>query len=193
MSKLKEIMKKLQENKEITVIDIETKNYHPERDGFWSETCNIIIAPNTSIFDAKKLQEFMMNLVPTLEPTQVSEFYSYPSELYFGKLFFDEDIGNERVIKIFTITDEDYRQRADFTMGELKRGKHIIDRTKSLRRRTWVNPYPCREIARSAKQGSNVYWINYNEYQCPNPCDVKSECPYIALRSLISRIKKAVS
>lgn len=159
MSKLTHVRNALHGNPNIVIVGAPEQNYLPGRDGFWSHTVNFHVAPKTGgVYTAKELQTLIMSLIPGLEPTQQDGFREWGGEMEFGKLYFDEDIGDEAVRHEIILTDEEL-----FSSGGFVDGKRIIERTQKVRRRTWVRLFPNAQIAAAALKGKNEYRIPTSE------------------------------
>ena len=159
MSKFTHIRKTLQDNPNITIVGAPERNYLPGRDGEWSHTVDFHVTPKTGgVYTAKDLQALMMSLVPGLEPTYQDDFRELDREMWFGRLYFDEDIGTEDVSHEIVLTDEDM-----FSSGGFIDGKRIIERTEKVRRRTWVRLFPNAQIATAALKCENKYLIYKSE------------------------------
>jgi len=143
MSKLTLIRHTLEKNPNVTIVHVDEKNYLPERYMRFSHTVDFWIAPKTGLYTADELQDFMMELVPEgLKPTTVNNFRQYNGDLSFGRLYFDEKIGEERTItkKILTLSDEELLNVAGFVDG--KRASIDTEVTEEYRRSTSVRPFP---------------------------------------------------
>ncbi len=159
MSKLSTVKKALEENQKIVIVAVEDQNYLPYRDGYWSHTVNICIAPKSGMYEASDLQELMMSLVPTLKFTCKDDFRDGRDELEYGKLYFDETIGTEVIRRELTLTEE------DATCKEFTDGKLIIEETRNIERRTWVRLYPDEKIAAKALEGFDEYRISRDKLE----------------------------
>lgn len=157
MSKLQIVRKALFSNADITVIDIKTENYLPYDHNGWSETISIVVAPKKGIYDPGKLQELMLQLIQGLEPTCKDDFHSCGKDIRFGRLYFDETIGEEKIHREVVIADNDLLLKP---LDGFTEGKCVTDETHELRRRTWVRLYPNGRIAVQAAMGANEYGID---------------------------------
>lgn len=111
---------------------------------------NFYVAPKAGIYDISinmsiiKLQDFMMSLIPGLEPNKIDNFkideLFRGDMIYFGKLWFDEEFG-EGVTEIH-LGDED-----TFLIKELGNGHNIFRQKRKLLRRIFVRLYPNFQIA----------------------------------------------
>jgi hypothetical protein len=126
------------------------------------------------VYTAKELQALMMSLVPELEPTSKDNFREWDSEMEFGKLYFDEDIGTEAVRHEIVLTDEDMFSSSGFIDG-----KQIIELTEKVQRRTWVRLFPNAQIAVAALEGENECRIPKNEL--------------VKYRGIVARLASALS
>jgi hypothetical protein len=137
------------------------------------------VAPKDGLYTAEELQDFMMGLVPEgLQPTCKDDFRQYDKNSYlsFGKLYFDEKVGEERRItkRILTLTDEELLNVAGFVKGEQTIDKDV---TQEYTRRTWVRPFPNESFARDVLDGK----LEYSEYQA-KPSDLKRYQPNLLQR-----------
>ncbi|MFA6423800.1 MAG: hypothetical protein WCV83_00625 [Candidatus Magasanikbacteria bacterium] len=157
MNKLSQVREALEGNTSIVVVNCCDINYIPHRDGYWSQTMSFVVAPKEGIFEAERLQSFMMSLVPGLEPTMVDQFRDAGDLMDFGKLYFDEDIGTEQVRREITLTDESL-----FGMDGFTNGKRVILEKLQVQRRTWVRLFPSEAVARACLEGTvpSKYSIN---------------------------------
>lgn len=161
MSKLEEVRKALFGNAAIVVIDIQTNKFDPDRSGYHQETVDFTVAPKKGIYDADKLQELMMKLVPGVSLTCKDDFRSSGESMQFGKLYFDENIGEEKMRREITITDKTLLSNPP---AGFENGKKIIEQTSVLERRTWVRLYPNARIALKATQeGEHEYSIEFDK------------------------------
>lgn len=107
----------------------------------WLETVDIIVAPIKPIYDPKKLNLFMDELVPNLTRSAKDEasHRDKTSNFELGKLYFDETLGIvKREIKITTTAIEPTAlERSGVQIGE----SHKTEEER-LKRRTWVRVYP---------------------------------------------------
>jgi len=140
-TKLQRIREALASNQDATVVRVEEHNYLPHRKGYFNHTIDFYVAPAEGLYTAHELQEFMMNLVPELETTSVDVFWDYDESISFGKLYFDESIGLEKIVTHTEakITDPELANSEGFTDGYRKTYEDV---TQDLRRRTWVRVYP---------------------------------------------------
>ena len=146
MSKLTVVRQSLEANPDVVIVHVDDQKYFPNKDGYWSQKVDYIVAPRRRLYTADELQEFMMGLVPDLQPTSVDSFRQYGNTLRFGLLYFDEKVGEEE--RVLTLTAEDLlnSNTSDFVNG--KRTS-----TEDLLRRTWVRPYPNKAFARDVIEG----------------------------------------
>ncbi len=142
MSKLAIVRSSLQVNTNIQIVAVDERTYFPEPHGYWTHTVDFIVAPNTGIYAAPKLQEFMLALMPALPPTSVDKFYDWDTTMELGKLYFDEDLGKETITHNLVLTESDF-----LPMGSVEDGKTCFERERKIQRRTWVRVYPDVEIA----------------------------------------------
>jgi len=148
MSKLSIIRKSLEEDPEVVIAKVFERNYLPGRIGYWSHTMDFWVAPKNGLYTAGELQEFMLSLVPKgLGPTLIDNFSQHgeKSVLDFGKLYFDEQIGEEKVTRTCTLTDKELLNVSGFVDG-----KTTIEETQPYVRRIWVKPFPDEAFVRYA-------------------------------------------
>ncbi len=156
MSKLTQVRKALEDNPSITIVGAPERNHLPSRDGYWSHTVDIYVAPKTDgVYTVEGLQTLMMSLVPELEQTCKDNFSEGDYSMSFGMLYFDEVIGTEAVRREMVLSDEDMFSSDGFTDGKL-----IIEYVNDVKRRTWVRLFPNVEIATVALLGENQYEIS---------------------------------
>jgi len=164
MSKLETVRKALEGNPEVVVVDLKTRNHFPGRDGYFTQTADFLVAPTVGLYTAEALQRFMHSLVSGLEPTTQDAFSQYKDTLEFGKLYFDEKIGEERVVTraAHTMTDSEFTSAIDITEGGLEniyglndQGVLVINtgKTTDHLRRTWVSPFPTEQFVRDLLEG----------------------------------------
>lgn len=161
------IRKALEANPKIVIVTVKEKsylpNYSPGRDGKWSHVVDFWVAPKEGLYEYYKLQEFMLDLIPDLAPTSQENFQkrildedsNWP--MGFGSLYFDEKIGEERVIRdsILTLRDEDMLNIEGLVDGAIKIHS---DKIRECLRRTIVSPFPDERLARDELQGkSRIY------------------------------------
>ena len=140
MSKLTTVRKSLETNSEAVIAKVFEKNYLFERNGYLSHTMDFWVAPKNGLYTVKELQEFMISLVPNgMEPTERFDFRqcNSESELELGKLYFEENIGQEKVKRICTITDEELLNVSGFVDGE-----KTIEEVRPYKRIIGVLPFP---------------------------------------------------
>lgn len=162
MSMLKEVKGDLYANKGIVIVDIQVASHIPDRDGYWSETVNIIVAPKKGIYEVDKLQLLMEQLVPSVGYTCKDSFRGGGGNISFGKLYFDENIGLEKKYVCREIMLDDEGLLAKNLHGFIE-GKCLIETRENivLRRRTWVCLYPNVQIAlQVVNDGKDKYSIN---------------------------------
>jgi hypothetical protein len=159
MTKLRQVLRALENSQDITIIRTEERNHLPNKYMGWSHTVDFIVAPKTTgVYSASKLQSLMMSLVPGLEPSTFDIFNDLGADLRFGKLYFDEEIGTLHVRREALLTDEDL-----FAFDGFVEGKKVIESDDVLKRRIWVRLYPDVQIATDAQRDGNEYMIKKNE------------------------------
>lgn len=151
--KLAKVKRALNSNNDVVIVNVEEKIHLPERDGFWSHTVDFWVAPKKGLYTADELQNFMIKLIPDLEPSSKDDFREDPYRITFGKLYFDEKIGEERVTtkRVITLTDEKLFDLA----GGFPDGKKTIETNEvfDYKRRIWVRLYPNEKFARDVLDG----------------------------------------
>ncbi len=159
MTKLDRIREELYANNDIVVVSGEEKVSLPSSFS-WCHTVDYYVAPKKGIYTADGLQKFMMGLLPDIKPTSVDDFLKSDCQLSFGKLYFDEKIGEERTIstRVCTLTDELMKDKFGFVEGQQTIEK---DTTLPYMRRVWVRPFPSERIAEDIRSGKldSEFWI----------------------------------
>lgn len=153
LNKLTKIKRALNDNNDVVIVNVEEKIYLPERNGYWSHTVDFRIAPKKGLYDEKDLQNFMIKLIPDLQPGSKDDFSEDPYKIKLGKLYFDEKIGEEKVItkRIITLTDE---QLFNFGVGFSEGKKTIeIEEVFDYQRRVLIKIYPNERFARDLLNG----------------------------------------
>ena len=165
MSKFETVRKALESNPAVVVVDLKTENYFPNRHDYFTQTARFLVAPTVGLYTVDALQRFMHSLVPGLKPTSVDAFYQSSDSLEFGKLYFDEKIGEERVVTqvTHTMTDPEFTRKFEVTgdnrlkniYGLNRQGVLVVDshRTVDHQRRTWVRPFPTEQFVRDLLEG----------------------------------------
>lgn len=150
MSKLKIVREALETNPDIVIANIDIRIHLPNPVGYFCHTIDYWVAPKKGLYEVDDLQAFMMGLIPRgLEPTSIDYFHQYDkkSDLVFGKLYFDESVGEQRTItkRILTLYDEELFDSEGFVDG-----KRVIDEDKieEYKRRIWVYPFPSKTFVR---------------------------------------------
>ena len=161
MSLFQTVQEALSKNQTVTVIDTIVRTYLPYKVGYFSQTVDIFVASKKDIFSAEKLQALMLELVPGVEPTQKDDFHEYDGALTFGKLYFDEKIGEATTLTEHTITDPDLIK--DGVAGYTN-GKYSAFKAEDLNRRTWVRLFPNKRTALKAAESDDCkYCIRISE------------------------------
>ena len=141
MSKLSTIKETLQHNPDITVL-IHASEPFIRNDPLWIQTYDFLVAPKKGLYSAAELQEFMLSLVPGLEPDSKDDFKQYVNSdrtLRFGALCFAETIGHVAI----TTDDPDFEPFAFFP------NSYAHCHEQELCRRIMVYPFPNEEYARA--------------------------------------------
>jgi hypothetical protein len=153
----------LQGNSEILIVGDTEANHLPDKFWYWSHTVNICIAPKIPLYKAEELQLFMLSLITEVVPSDIDGFRSSEYGLRLGVLYFDEDIGTQKLVvhKEMVLTDESLFSSPGFTKGVL-----VSDVTTevSLLRRTWVRLFPDSHHAKNAMSGVNEYQIPVRDF-----------------------------
>lgn len=107
----------------------------------WLEAVDIIIAPVKSIYDPRKLNQFMDSLVPDVPRSarDGASRYDNKSDFRLGRLYFDETLGKttREILTITTTVEPEALKRAGVPLGESRKTEEEL-----LRRRTWIRVYP---------------------------------------------------
>ncbi len=142
-TKAETVQETLANDDRIVVHAVVDRNLLPYRDGYWSHTLDIIVYPKQGLYTAAELQILMESLIPDgLVTSAMDRFREGDTELEFGKLYFDENIGQIVTKKELTLTDE-----ALFSTEGFTEGKMTVTQTENLQRRTWVRLYPDHTVA----------------------------------------------
>lgn len=164
MSLVKQVLEDVYANRDIVVVDVKIRNFIPERDGYWSETVDIVVAPKRGIYNGKELNHLLNRLTKAnwTSRDEFNEIGPNTASMSFGKLYFDENIGleNAYIRRDIALTEEDLLAK-DFK--GFQEGKLTIEEKKKipLTRRTWLRLYPNVNIAlRAVNEGENVYSID---------------------------------
>lgn len=155
MSLLSTVRTGLQSNTNIQIVSVREANHFPDPREYWSHIVSFYVAPTTGIYEIRELMEFMNLLIPGLPPTSIDPFEESKTSLTFGKLYFDEKIGEESVIRKITISDPDF-PLPDAVAG----GGAILQENRDLFRRIFVQLYPNMQIARAAADGQLTFSIS---------------------------------
>jgi len=150
MSKYTTVKKALEDNPEVVVIASKVQNYFPDRNGNHTQMPDFWVAPKSGLYTRDALQEFMESLVP-LQPTMKlnSRVASMDDPcLLFGKLYFDEKIGESTVVTTHTMTDPEFIKLKGNTYTLNDQGVLVISNTADHLRRTVVSPYPNEQFAK---------------------------------------------
>lgn len=153
-SKYEQILKQFGGNSDVVIVSHQQENLLPNS-GFFSHFVYLYVAPKTGIYTAGKLQEFMLSLAPELRPQVANNFIDYADEIERGRLFFDEDIGTERIHREIILTD-----KSMFPSEGFVNGKASFEQTKKLCRRVIVDVFPDRFFAEDAIRNGMFYRID---------------------------------
>ena len=153
MNKLEHIRQALENNSQIMVVSSKER-FCTVGGSSWGHTVDIRVAPKKGIYTASALQDLMMTLVPSLEPSCLDEFDDSGEWLRFGKLYFDEVIGTITTHQLVTLTDETVLAVAEGFVD----GKREIRYSREIGRRVWVRLYPSVQIAMDSYK-ENEYYI----------------------------------
>jgi len=173
MSKLEIVRKALETNPLVVIVNTETINYLPDRQGYFCHTVDYWVAPKNGLYTADELQAFMVGLVPDLTPTQKDNFRqdTKDSDLSFGKLYFDEKVGEERRItkRILTLNDNELFGADGFIDGKQTIDEEVIE---DYTRRVWVCPFPSERFVRDVLDEK----LKNSEYRV-SPSDLRNYLP----------------
>ena len=122
MSKLEIVVESLNsKQEEVVVVEKTVKPLIFGRgygDGI-TELVRFTLAPRDELYTAEELNEFMSNLVPDLEPDDVSPFVENWFYLIYGRMHFDEEVENgKRRIIIYPYPNERFAR--DILNGEFR-------------------------------------------------------------------------
>ena len=195
MNKLNLVNKHLREISDVEIVDvIENNSVAYARMHSWSQTMDYLVAPKEGLYTADELQDFMLTLIPAdLKPTSKDHFRQYSESLEFGKLYFDEKIGEEKQTRILTLTDSDLLNSVEMVDGGYEnvygfddKGVKVVETTGDLMRRTWVRVYPCVEYIKDLQDGK----LSFGGYRT----DVKTLQGYKpkswSVKGLVNRLTK---
>ncbi len=179
MSKLKQIRTALTANPNVYVVHVEDVSHFPERLMGFSQTVEFVVAPKGGLYSAGELNDFMKGLVPRLKPNQVDYFHQGPAYLEFGRLYFDEKIGEETTKTVIEIKLTDIEGLPEMALRGFKTGMNNLEPVLARRlkseeayryhlRRTVVSPFPSEAIAKDlwepGKLPGSVYGIWLKEW-----------------------------
>ncbi len=148
MSKLRKVRDALEGNPEIKIVKVFEKNYLPGNTLYWTAwayTVDFFIAPIEGIFSAEKLQKLMLSLVKEPKETMKDDFEEDKTTLRFGKLYFDEIIGEKKIREETSITDTDI-----ILSSGVETELYETVRKEQLKRRVWVRLFPSIKLAENA-------------------------------------------
>lgn len=148
-SKLSQIGRTLENNPEIIFEVIPSGRLSSEFTCF-SQVVYFFVAPKTEMNKAKELQKFMMSLIPDLKPTRRENFHEDGKNIYFGKICFEEIIGQESFSHTIILTDTEMLSPEHFVDG-----KQTIRRVNPVRRQIIVKVFPNARIAKRALAGGD--------------------------------------
>lgn len=175
MSKLSIVQKALETNTEAIIVNTQEGNYSSGKIGFFCNTVDYWIAPKKGLYEAEKLQKFMIGLIPNLKPDQQDNFRQDNKRGYLelGKLYFDEKIGKEKtnVERIFHVNGKD---KENFNLPESVNGKQTIKKNvnEDYKRRIWVRLFPDEAFAKDILNGKlidSVYRVKSSDLKKYKP------------------------
>ncbi|MFH1376478.1 MAG: hypothetical protein ABIH25_02480 [Candidatus Woesearchaeota archaeon] len=143
MSKLSIIRQVLKTNPGVVIVDVKDHTSLPNICGAYCHFVDYRVAPKNGLYTLDELQEFMVGLVPNLQPTiqidfrQHSRLYDENTYLEFGSLLFEEKVGEARRVtkRVLTLTDEEL---LSFNGNETIEK----DATEVYKRGIYVHPFP---------------------------------------------------
>ena len=93
MNTLREIETSLVGDNRIILVGV-----HQDRDHLsgWSHVADYWVAPRNGVYTASHLQDLLMSLVPSVQPTHQDPFRYQHSALSLGRLYFDEVFPQEQ-------------------------------------------------------------------------------------------------
>lgn len=156
--KMQIVVDSLRANPEIVIVGGYERNYlktveWPTPNGFWSRTLDIYTYPVRPTYDADELNEFMLGLVPELEPTRSDRFHGgdrRDDNLSLGVLYYDESIGTAALSATVQLNTGMSVVTADTLAPEW-----TTSRTLDLSQRTWVRVFPDAGHVADAAEGIN--------------------------------------
>ena len=163
--KMQVVVGSLRDNPDVVIVGGFEKNYlasgeWPHPNGYWSKTLEIYTHPTEQLNSVDEYNDFMLSLVPEVEPSAVDNFMRYDenSELRLGKLYYDEKIGS-MLLSATVILDSGLSVVTHDGLEET----WTVDRKEDLKQRTWVRVYPTAGHALDAAQGINEFNIPANQ------------------------------
>ena len=163
--KMQVVVDSLRDNPDVVIVGGFEKNYlasgeWPHPNGYWSKTLEIYTHPTEQLNSVDEYNDFMLSLVPEVEPSAVDNFMRYDenSELRLGKLYYDEKIGS-MLLSATVILDSGLSVVTHDGLEET----WTVDRQEDLKQRTWVRVYPTAGHALDAAQGINEFNIPANQ------------------------------
>lgn len=167
MSLLKTIEESLESNPEVVMVrsplySLDGRDHTEDlssltENGLYNYTANFFVAPKDGIYTAEGLQEFMIGLIPDVEPYMVNGFSEPPVKwrktrdpacfLGLGDIYYRERLGS---IKETTLTSIEFED-ADLAKLNGFRNKHDSrERAYSIDRKIKISPFPNEKIGRNA-------------------------------------------
>jgi len=140
MNKLETIDNFLKSRNDLFVHALSDRFYTHQHDSCVNHDIAYMIAPKNGLFDTvPRLQNFMVHLIPKgIKPSYKKDFCQDDVDSWIrgGYLYFDEIIGQEKVLKTLTSNDP-YLAKHGF-----KDGQKIVEDTYNIRRRISLYPFP---------------------------------------------------
>lgn len=151
MIKLTIVRQSLETNPNVVIAKVHDRGYSFNPNNL-NHIVEFLVAPKKGLYTADGLQVFMMGLIPKgLEPTCIDDFYqsNKKTDLCLGRLYFDEQIGQERITRICILTDEELlNDERLLKVFEFVNGQKTIEETEPYQRRIFVRPFPNESLVR---------------------------------------------
>lgn len=165
MSKLTIIRQSLETNPEVVIVSVsEMRNFDSPYS--FNNAIDFMVAPKKGLYTIDELQAFMIELIPKgLEPTNKEDFYKdnffkddRKNEINLGRLYFDEDLGQEKITRICTLTDEELlKDERLLKWYKFVNGQRTIEETIPYQRRTVVKLFPSVDFVKDILEERLLY------------------------------------